>query len=62
MVLLFIGLLEDVNSFGFSSSWEFGLMIFCNSSSSCVGSGVHVSGSLSCVGSKIVFVTSSVFK
>ena len=43
MVPLFYRLLEDVNGFGLSSSWEFGLMIFCNSSSSCVGSGVHVS-------------------
>ena len=62
MVLLFFGLLKDLNGFGLSSSWEFGLIIFCNSSSSYVGSGVRVSGSLSCVGSKIVFVTSSVFK
>ena len=62
MVLLFFRVLEDVNGFGFSSRWELGLMIFCNSSSSYVGSGVHVSGSLSCVGSEILFLSSSVFK
>ena len=55
VVLLFFGLLEDVNGFGFSSSWEIGLMIFCNSSSSCVGSGVYIAGNLSYVGSKILF-------